>query len=126
MKRLIAFIAISIIVTATIGYYAIQKNQLLAYNGAMLKTTLMIDGKTKNIEIEISGLIPNKRFEVSWTDYQCRSSTTKSARHNGFIVISDPMGSLLGYVDVNKKLKRQSILVTNIENGKHMCFDANV
>lgn len=126
MKGIFAFIAISIIAGVTLGYRAAQINQHVVQGNAALKTTLMQNGEIKNIEIEISGLIPNKRFEVSWTDFQCRNLSTTSKKQHGLIVSSDQMGSLIGYIDIKEKLTRHSILVTNIENGQHLCFNTNV
>lgn len=88
------------------------------------ETTTAVDG-TQNIEMEIVGLNPERRFEVTFKENDCSNAITEAAKSRSAIVTSSRNGTIVGFYSGKNGIGLSAIDIRPLENGNNICLDVN-
>ena len=91
----------------------------------MSETSLGNDG-TQNIEMEILGLNPDQKFEVTFKEKHCNSLLSNKTAMRSAVVTSSKHGSIVGFYSGKDGLGVSAIGIKALEDKQNICLDVNV
>ena len=129
MKKLTALFAFTIfgcaLVFASSESRSMQLKVLPTHSVVLMSETSLDNDGTQNIEMEILGLNPEQKFEVTFKAKHCDSLRNNRTAMRSAVVTSSKHGSIVGFYSGKDGLGLGAIAIRALEDKQNICLDVN-
>ena len=139
MKKIPIFVTLAVfscaLVLANTESKTMQLKVLPTHSVVLVSETSLDNDGTKNIEMEIIGLNPKQKFELTFKENNCNAlsshSLSKDLSNNSSnlrsaVVTSNDEGSIIGFYSGKNGLGVGAIGIKALDDNQDICLDINV
>ncbi|MDH5218274.1 MAG: hypothetical protein OEX19_11285 [Gammaproteobacteria bacterium] len=129
MKKLTALFAFTVLgcalVFANTESRSMQLKVLPTHSVVLMSASSLGDDGTQNIEMEILGLNPEQKFEVTFKEKHCNSMQNNKTAMRSAVVTSSKHGSIVGFYSGKNGLGLGAIGIKALEDTQNICLDVS-
>ena len=132
MKKLTALFAFTVLGCALLlantesESQSMQLKVLPTHSVVLMSETSLGNDGTQNIEMEILGLSPEQKFEVTFKEKHCDAMLNNSNTIRSAVVTSSKHGSIVGFYSGKDGLGLGAIGIKALQDKQNICLDINV
>lgn len=129
MKRFTALFAFTLLgcalVFANTESRSMQLKVLPTHSVVLMSEISLSNDGTQNIEMEILGLNPEQKFEVTFKEKHCDTLLNNKNPIRSAVVTSSKHGSIFGFYSGKDGLGLSAIGIKALDDQQNICLDVN-
>lgn len=129
MKKLTTLFAFTVLgcalLLANTESRPMQLKILPTHSVVLMSTSSLDNDGTQNFEMEILGLNPDQKFEVTFKEKHCNTLLNNKTTMRSAVVTSSKHGSIVGFYSGKDGLGLGAIGIKALEDKQNICLDVN-